>query len=68
MSVQEEGVSAEELMNSTIYSVDVETPASEVAKTMLDSHIHRLLVTEDDKLVGIITTSDLLGLLVEEEG
>ncbi len=33
----------------------------------LREHLHRLLVLdEDDRCVGIITTSDLLGLLVEE--
>jgi len=37
-----------------------------VASRMLDSHVHRLLVTRDGRPVGIITTSDLLGLLIDE--
>jgi len=32
---------------------------------MLDAHIHRVLVTEGHKVVGILTTSDLLALLAE---
>jgi CBS domain-containing protein len=34
---------------------------------MLREHLHRLLVLDaDDRCVGIVTTSDLLGLLVDE--
>jgi signal-transduction protein with cAMP-binding, CBS, and nucleotidyltransferase domain len=33
---------------------------------MLNNHVHRLLVIEEGKVAGIITTSDLLGLLVDE--
>ena len=36
-------------------------------RRMLDAHIHRLLVTRGDKVLGIISTTDLLGLLVDEE-
>jgi CBS domain-containing protein len=38
-----------------------------VAERMVESHIHRLLVTRDEKVVGILSTSDLLGLLVEKD-
>jgi CBS domain-containing protein len=34
---------------------------------MLEDHLHRLLVVRDDQPVGIISTSDLLGLLVDED-
>jgi len=54
-----------EIMTPSIFAVDAETPISRVAEKMIHSHIHRLLVTEDTKVVGILTTSDLLGLLVE---
>ncbi|HKI86347.1 MAG TPA: CBS domain-containing protein [Thermoanaerobaculia bacterium] len=65
--VEDEGVLVREIMTPTVYSVDESTPISEVAETMIDSHIHRLLVTQDEKTSGIISTSDLLGLLVEVE-
>jgi CBS domain-containing protein len=38
---------------------------SEVARTMLEEHVHRLIVTRAEKVLGIISTSDLLGLLVD---
>lgn len=56
-----------EIMNPEIYSVTRDATVSEVAMTFLENHVHRLLVIDDGKAVGIITTSDLLGLLVEED-
>jgi CBS domain-containing protein len=44
-----------------------DTPVSELAETLIEEHVHRLLVTRDERVVGIVSTSDLLGLLVEEE-
>jgi CBS domain-containing protein len=55
-----------DIMTPAIYSVDAETPIPEVAETLINSHIHRLLVTSDERVVGIVTSSDLLGLLVRE--
>ena len=55
-----------DIMTAPIYSVDAELPIPEVAETLINSHIHRLLVTSGEKVVGIVTSSDLLGLLVRE--
>ena len=55
-----------DIMTSAIYSVTEDTLVSEVAETLIGSHIHRLLVTNGERVVGIVTTSDLLGLLVRE--
>lgn len=55
-----------DIMTAAIYSVDAETPIPEVAETLINSHIHRLLVTSGERVVGIVTSSDLLGLLVRE--
>lgn len=55
-----------DIMTPTVYSVDEQTPIPEVAETLINSHIHRLLVTRGERVVGILTTSDLLGLLVRE--
>jgi CBS domain-containing protein len=56
-----------EIMNPEIYSVPEDATVSEVAMTMLKNHVHRILVIEEGRAVGIITTSDLLGLLVESD-
>lgn len=55
-----------DIMTPAVYSVDEQTPVPEVAETLIKSHIHRLLVTRGERVVGIVTTSDLLGLLVRE--
>ena len=56
-----------DIMTPTVYSVDEQTGIPEVAETLIKSHIHRLLVTRGgERVVGILTSSDLLGLLVRE--
>jgi CBS domain-containing protein len=55
-----------DIMTPTVFSVSEDATVSEVASRMLDSHVHRLLVTREGKPVGIVSTSDLLGLLVDE--
>ena len=62
------GRTVRDIMTPTVYSVPEDTPVSEVAETMIESHVHRLLVTREGRVVGILSTSDLLGLLVEDEG
>ncbi|MDH3402397.1 MAG: CBS domain-containing protein [Acidobacteriota bacterium] len=66
MRLTDEEVQVGDIMTAEIVSVDVEARISKVAKLLSDSHLHRVLVTEDDALVGIITTSDLLGLLIDD--
>jgi len=62
-----DGLRVDKIMNPKIYSVREDATVSEIASLMLKGHLHRLLVTRDDRAVGIITTSDLLGLLVGED-
>ena len=63
---QETEMRVRDIMTPAVYSVDAETPIPEVAETLINSHIHRLLVTSGERVVGIVTSSDLLGLLVRE--
>ena len=56
-----------DIMTPEVFTVGEETTVSEIAGRMISSHVHRLLVTREDRVVGIISTSDLLGLLVEEK-
>lgn len=67
LHIEGEGPLVRDIMNPALYSVDEETPVSDVAETMIESHVHRLLVTRTEQVVGIITTSDMLGLLVDED-
>jgi CBS domain-containing protein len=62
--IESASLTVKEIMTPAIYKVDDKTTVSEVARTMLSAHLHRLLVTRGEQVVGIITTSDLLQLLV----
>ncbi len=61
MHVEEnESLPVREIMTPTIYTVPEDTSLSEIAKAMVAGRIHRLLVTRGSRLVGIITTLDML--------
>ena len=49
-----------EIMTPTVYTVMEDTPVDEIAKTMIAGRIHRLLVAHDNRVIGIITTLDML--------
>ncbi len=67
LPLDQEGLRVTDIMNPKIYSVREDATVPEIASLMLNGHLHRLLVTREDRAVGIITTSDLLGLLVAED-
>jgi len=56
----------EDVMTPGVVSVSEDATVPEIASLMLKEHLHRLLVMEDGEPRGIISTSDLLGLLVDE--
>ncbi len=63
--LRDDEVTVEDIMNPTVHSVETETRVQEIARKMLNLRLHRLLVVEDGRLVGILSTSDLIGLLIE---
>lgn len=54
-----------DLMSTAIHSVSESASARACARKMLEHRIHRLLVTEDGDLKGIVTSFDLLQLVAE---
>lgn len=54
----------EQIMTPGVISFDEETPVEKVAGAMLEKHIHRVLITRGDTLVGIVTTMDTLRALI----
>jgi CBS domain-containing protein len=65
--LDQDGLRVVDIMTPQIFSVAEDATVSQIASLMLKGHLHRLLVTREDRAIGIITTSDLLGLLVGEE-
>ncbi|MAG58155.1 MAG: hypothetical protein CMJ83_17860 [Planctomycetes bacterium] len=52
---------AQDLMSGEVIAVEPVVPLQDVAQLMNRERIHRVPVVEDGKLVGIITSLDLLG-------
>lgn len=67
LPLDQDGLRATDIMTPQIFSVREDATVSEIASLMLKGHLHRVLVTREDRAIGIITTSDLLGLLVGED-
>ena len=59
------GKTAGEVISHVIYSAEPNDPVGEVARKMLAHHIHRLIVVENNKPVGIISSMDLVTLLAD---
>jgi CBS domain-containing protein len=59
----DEGLLVRDIMTPAVFAVDADMPVDQVARSMMDSHLHRILVLRDGKVVGIVSTSDMLQLL-----
>lgn len=60
-------MTAHDLMTTPIETVESSTPVNEVAKRMHERDIHRLLVTENEKPVGVISISDFVAGIAAQE-
>lgn len=56
-------ITAGEAMQTSVVTVSEDTPVREIAKRMRGDRIHRVLVTKDGRLCGIVSTLDLIALL-----
>jgi CBS domain-containing protein len=61
--VDDDDMSVVDIMTSMVYSVDESAGLGEMADIMIKGRIHRLLVTREDELVGIVSTLDMLRAL-----
>ncbi len=60
-SVEEESEQVvRDIMTPVIFSVPENATFAEMADTMVGGRVHRLIVTTDGQVVGIVTTLDLL--------
>lgn len=51
---------ASDIMTRELVTVEPNMPIAEVAETMRDQRVHRVLVIENRELLGVLTTFDLL--------
>lgn len=59
----DDGMTVADILTSVIYKVDETTDIATMADTMVQGRIHRLVVTRDDAVVGIVSTLDMLKAL-----
>lgn len=62
-----ENLTAGEVMTGPPITVDVNTPIEDVMKALEDNRIVRVPVTDQDKLVGIISRGDVIRAILEPE-
>lgn len=55
-----EGYEVETIMTASPITVAPDASVETLARTLRNRNIHRVLVVEDEQLVGIVTTTDLL--------
>lgn len=55
----------EDVMMPTVVTVDEDTSLHDAASRLIELGIHRLIVTRDEELVGVVTSIDLLRGFVE---
>jgi CBS domain-containing protein len=60
-------MSASELMSTPIDTIDADAPVKEAGRIMREKVIHRLLVTDASKPVGVISISDIVASLAESD-
>ena len=56
----------DQVMAKNITSVDSETSIKEVAEILASKEFHALPVVDDGRLVGIVTTTDLINYLIDQ--
>lgn len=59
----ESPVAVRDIMTPMIFKVAEGDSIKEVAETMLRGNIHRVFVTRDNKLIGIVTTLDMMRVI-----
>jgi len=61
---EEEVATVSDVMTAEIHAVDVEAELQAIANAMVEHRIHRVLVTQKRKYVGLVSAMDVLNALV----
>lgn len=64
--VEQHGLPVRDVMSPIVHAVREDASVAEVARLMVEGHLHRVLVTRGADAVGIITTMDLLKVLADQ--
>lgn len=56
----------DKVMSSPVATLGKDANVADAIKLMLDKRIHRVVIAEDDKPIGIVSRSDLLKLIIRD--
>jgi CBS domain-containing protein len=65
LHLEEGNILVQDIMTPAVYTVRDDAPVAALARTMVSGRIHRLFVTRAGRIVGIVTSLDLLKLLYD---
>lgn len=57
-----------EIASPSVITIEVSASLEEAARTMLEHNVHRVIVVEDGKIVGILSSLDFVALVAKGEG
>ena len=60
-----EGLTVRDVMSTRLLKIGADQPVRRAATIMTDNRVHRLLVTQSDTLIGIVTALDLVRLIAQ---
>jgi CBS domain-containing protein len=63
--ISSDSVLIQEIMSAPIVTIDVDTSIEQAADKMIQNKVRHLLITENDRIYGIITPSDFTIYLTE---
>lgn len=64
-TISADGTMAEDVMTPEVYDVSQHTSVQQVAQVMLRGRIHRVFVTEQGEIRGVITAHDMLRVVAD---
>ena len=56
-----------EIMTPEIITAEIDTALTEVANIMYSKGIHRLFITDNEQIKGVVSTLDILKLVADSE-
>lgn len=59
------GLRVAKAMTHTLFTLDASTPVAAAARILAASHLHRIIVTEQGKIVGLVSLTDIVRLVGE---
>lgn len=68
MGAFDDTVPIEQIMTRGVYVVDPESTAKEAAKLMLHHKVHHLLVIQETRIVGMLSSLDFVRLVADARG